>query len=95
MVEICWDRFPQVTHHEYGQRWLTLWMRLGRAKSTLEAYGYALDDYFAFCQRNTIPFDLATREHISLYIHELVTRPHSRMKTNRPEKGLANATIQQ
>lgn len=70
----------------------------GRSQNTIAAYGRSLQDYFSFCDRNSILVNSATREHISLYVNDLATRPNPRganVLMIDSGMGLSNATMQQ
>lgn len=91
---VHWERYPLVTQDTEAKLWLSIQANLGLSPNTVEAYGRALEDYFRFCQRIPIQPVLATREHISLYVRDLNTRPNPR--PGAPSNlGLANATLQQ
>jgi len=78
--------------------WLQIEGNLGLAANTIEAYGRALEDYMTFCCRQRIEVETATKEHLSLYVHDLASRPNPRRANIRvldSGVGLANATLQQ
>ncbi len=54
MNNICWEHFPLLTVLPHARSWLTLQAALGLAPNTIAAYGRALEDYLAFCARNSI-----------------------------------------
>ncbi len=94
----CWDSYPLLRESPQGRAWLTIQANLGLAPATVEAYGRALEDYFAFSARvGTCPLS-AKRDHIALYVHDLTSRPNrrgSKILTLDSGAGLANATMQQ
>lgn len=98
MTEIHWQRYPQVAALPWAFTWLTIQHNLGLARSTIEAYGRALQDYLTFCAHHQINPETASREHIAAYVSYLTKRPH-RQGHNiihlESGLGLANATIQQ
>lgn len=97
-MDINWEKFPHVARHEMPKAWFIFQNRLGLASNTLQAYGYALNDYLDFCRREGIIFEEATKEHIARYIHDLRERPsRSNVKTESRQsvQGLSNATMQQ
>jgi site-specific recombinase XerD len=62
------------------------------------AYGRALEDYLVFCEYNSVVPKDASREHISLYVHNLANRPSrfgSNVRVIDSGMGLSNATMQQ
>src|SRR5712691_11675664 len=94
VYSVRWERYPLVTQNADARLWLNIEANLGLSANTVEAYGRALEDYFRFCQRSSIQPTLATREHISLYVRYLNTRPNPR-PSSASNLGLANATLQQ
>lgn len=97
-MDINWEKFPLIVRHEMPKAWFTFQTHLGLAPNTLQAYGYALNDFLDFCMREGVQFEAATKEHIARYIHELRERPRRsnvKTKSRQPDQGLSNATIQQ
>ncbi len=93
---IAWNRYPLVSQNIHAKNWLQLQTNL--ASNTIDAYGRALNDYLAFCVRCEILPAAATKEHISLYVSDLTSRPHKLSANLRPlnsSPGLSNATLQQ
>jgi integrase/recombinase XerD len=98
MREIGWERYPQVAQFPMTKSWLQIQGNLGLAANTIAAYGRALEDYLTFCCQQQIEVATATRAHLSLYVHDLASRPNPRGATMRvldSGSGLANATLQQ
>jgi integrase/recombinase XerD len=98
MTDIRWERYPHVAQQEQASAWLRIQGNLGLAPNTIDAYGRALNDYLDFCQRNEIKAGAATREELSLYVHDMTSRPNPRGANVRVLDsgfGLANATLQQ
>jgi integrase/recombinase XerD len=98
MREICWERYPHVAQFPMTKSWLQIQGNLGLAANTIEAYGRALEDYLVFCCHQRIEVETATKEHLSLYVHDLASRPNPRGANIRvldSGVGLANATLQQ
>jgi integrase/recombinase XerD len=98
MSEVRWERYPHIAQHAHARAWLQLQSNLCLARNTVEAYGRALDDYFAFCTSGNIYPDGATRAQIGAYVRDLSQRPNPRGNSLQPEVaglGLANATMQQ
>lgn len=82
----------------HARSWLQIQGNLGLASNTVEAYGRALNDYLSFCQQSRITAELATKESLSRYVHDLTSRPNPRGANIRVLDsgcGLANATLQQ
>ena len=98
MTDVLWTHYPTLAALPHPRAWLTMQGQLGRAPNTVDAYGRALEDYLTFCAAQTIPFATATREHIALYVNDLMTRPNphgAKLLERNAIVGLANATLQQ
>ncbi|HEY9285341.1 MAG TPA: tyrosine-type recombinase/integrase [Pyrinomonadaceae bacterium] len=100
MVEnsILWDRYPLVARHPLARSWLICEASYGRAPNTIDAYARAREDFFTFCAGRGIKPELATKEHVALWVGELTSRPHRRganVKAIDSGAGLSNATLQQ
>ncbi|HEY1350404.1 MAG TPA: site-specific integrase [Ktedonobacteraceae bacterium] len=98
MQEICWERYPHIAQFPTTKSWLRIQRNLGLAANTIEAYGRALEDYLTFCFQRQIEVETATKEHLSLFVHDLASRPNPRGANIRvldSGVGLANATLQQ
>ncbi len=89
----AWQRYSMVTRTPWARAWLGIQADLGRAANTVDAYGRSLEEYLAFSEARRVSLEVATREHVALYVRHLLSRPHGR----RPDSatGLSNATIQQ
>ena len=85
-----WKRHLYVSQYEEAQSWLTLQMRLGLARNTLDAYARGLDDYLRVCHQHDVQAHSASQAEIALYVNDMATRERPDGKT-----GLANATMQQ
>ncbi|HLZ63803.1 MAG TPA: site-specific integrase, partial [Ktedonosporobacter sp.] len=98
MTDIRWERYPHVAQQSHVRAWLQIQGNLGLAPTTIDAYGRALNDYLAFCQRHETEVETATREALSLYVHDMTSRPNPRGANVRVLDsgfGLANTTLQQ
>jgi integrase/recombinase XerD len=97
MSPVLWDRYPLVARSPHARTWLTIQANLGLAPNTIDAYGRALQDYLAFCDRQTVAPDTAGRAQIAAYVRDLTTRPNPRAADRALDAtmGLANATLQQ
>lgn len=98
MSHIQWERYPTAAGSPEAQTWLQIQCDLGLAQNTIEAYGRALEDFFAFSRRDGFVPEEASREHIARYVHDLLSRPNPRGEKIRvldSGRGLANATLQQ
>ena len=95
---IHWERYPTLAHSHQARTWLKIQSDLGLAQNTVDAYGRALEDFFAFGARDGFAPELATREHIARYVHDLSSRRNPRgdkIRVLDTGCGLANATLQQ
>lgn len=92
------ERWPVLGRHEWAAQWLQVWLDLGRAPRTIDAYARGLAEYLEVCERDGVDPVMATRAHVAVFVRELTTRP-SRRGANvisiDSGAGLANATIQQ
>jgi len=98
MCDVRWECFPLLAALPHARSWLTLQAALGLASNTVAAYGRALEDYFAFCKRNSVEAGTATREQLAAYVRDLTLRPSRHGATVRridSKAGLANATLRQ
>jgi integrase/recombinase XerD len=98
MKRFSLEKYRSLAAHPNVRSWLTIQSNLGLAENTLSAYARAMEDYLRFSNGFSISIDGATREHISLYVHDLTTRPgrHSlKVRNIDSSAGLANATLQQ
>ena len=92
------EKWPVLGRHERAAEWLRIWVDLGRAPRTIDAYARGLAEYLNRCEREGIDPLGATREHVADYVRELSTRPNRRganVVSIDSGSGLANATIQQ
>lgn len=92
------ERWPVLGRHEMAALWLRIWVDLGRAPRTIDAYARGLAEYLEMCERTRVDPLTANRAHAAVYVRELRSRP-SRLGSNVVSidsgVGLANATIQQ
>lgn len=98
MSDVRWPLYPFVSGNELARAWLQMQAHLQLAPKTIDAYGRSLNDYLAFCAREGVIPEAATREQVALYVHDLATRPHRRgaqLLHLDSGAGLANATMQQ
>jgi len=92
------NRYPSVQSCEDACTWFRIQTNLGLAHNTLQAYGRALNDFLAFTGKSGASIVAASREHISAWVRDLLSRSN-----NRSNKailidsgvGLSNATLQQ
>ena len=98
MPEAVETKWPVLGRHERAVEWLRIWIDLGRAPRTIDAYARGLAEYLQVCEREGIDPLTATRAHVAVFVRELTSRP-SRRGANvvalDSGSGLANATLQQ
>jgi integrase/recombinase XerD len=75
------------------QEWLQIQINLGRSPNTVAAYRRGLADFLAFSETIKLDIHNATREHVSLYVRSLLTRPVVRRDAVDVSALLANATV--
>lgn len=95
---IHWDKYPSIAQHQLARALLKIEASLGHAHNTVDAYARGREDFFAFCVNRGITPELATKEHIALWVRDLTSRPHlrgSNIKSMDSGAGLSNATLQQ
>src|SRR6266699_3717569 len=98
MTDVHWEYYPLVAGDQMAQAWLQIQANLQLRPKTIDAYGRCLNDYLAFCAAHQVRPETITREHFTLYVQDLVTRPHPKgatILTFASGRGLANATMQQ
>lgn len=92
------ERWPVLARHDKAAEWLHIWVDLGRAPRTIDAYARGLAEYLEVCEHDNVDPIGATRADVAGFVHELTSRP-SRHGVNVVSidsgSGLANATIQQ
>jgi site-specific recombinase XerD len=98
MEQIKWEQFPEVANNPLTRAWLVRQAQLSLASNTLKAYGRAMSDFLAFCQRSCICVRDATKADILGYIDDMNQRANPNGDAIRylhSGVGLANATMQQ
>ena len=94
MNTIRWERFPLINRSSASRSWLLIQFNLRLAANTIEAFGRALEDFLAFCTGHSVSPELAKKDQLAAYVHELSTRPNALRAGKRilqSEAGLANA----
>jgi integrase/recombinase XerD len=97
MYVIRWARCPLIARHDYARRWLQTVADLGHARSTVEAYGRAVEEYICFTKSLGVTPEAAKREHVAAYVRSLLMRNVSNVRVIEidAQLGLANASVQQ
>ncbi|MEU3188399.1 site-specific integrase [Streptomyces sp. NPDC006923] len=97
MTQIEWVRYPHLATQDHARRWLQFTANLGRAPSTIDAYGRSVEDHLHYCvKQGEDPLTLKA-DVVAGWIGDLRTRPNPRsVKVIHFDSGagLANATIQ-
>jgi integrase/recombinase XerD len=92
------EKWPVLSRHARAAAWLQVWVDLGRAPRTIDAYARGLAEYLLVCERDGIDPATATRAQVAGFVRDLTGRP-SRRGANvvalDSGVGLANATLQQ
>lgn len=92
------EKWPVLGRHREAAGWLRIWVDLGRAPRTIDAYARGLAEYLGVCEREGVDPVTANRAHVAVFVRELVTRPGRRganVVAIDSGAGLSNATIQQ
>ena len=92
------DRYPSLRSCEHACTWFRIQTNLGLAHNTLHAYGRSLNDFLGFTGKSGVDAINASREHISGWVRDLLSRPNHRSgKAILIDSGvgLSNATLQQ
>ena len=92
------EKWPVLGRHERAAEWLHVWVDLGRASRTIDAYARGLAEFLLVCERDGIDPVTANRLQVAAFVKELTTRPGLRganVIVLDSGSGLANATLQQ
>ena len=58
-------KWPVLARHEQAAIWLKVWIDLGRAPRTIDAYARGLAEYLLMCERDGIDPLTANRAHVA------------------------------
>jgi integrase/recombinase XerD len=92
------EKWPVFSRHERAAEWLRVWVDLGRAPRTIDAYARGLAEYLQACERDGVDPLAANKADVARFVRELTERPSRRgpnVVSIDSGSGLANATIQQ
>src|SRR5689334_1601224 len=92
------NRYPALLSCEHACAWFRIQTNLGLAQNTLHAYARSLNDFLAFTGKSGAAVITASREHISVWVRDLLLRPNCRSSKAvviDSGAGLSNATLQQ
>ena len=78
MPEAVETKWPVLGRHERAAEWLRIWIDLGRAPRTIDAYARGLAEYLQVCEREGIDPLAATRAQVAVFVRELTSRPSRR-----------------
>jgi integrase/recombinase XerD len=87
-----------LARHDRAAEWLRVWVDLGRAPRTIDAYARGLAEYLVVCEREGVDPLRANRSQVALFVRDLTSRPSHRggnVVALDSGVGLANATLQQ
>jgi integrase/recombinase XerD len=90
--------YSYVQSCEHANTWFRIQANLGLAPNTLHAYGRSLNDFLAFTNQSVADAVNASREHVSAWVRDLLSRPNHRADKSiliDSGAGLSNATLQQ
>src|SRR6202048_5303155 len=68
------QKWPVLARHERALEWLRIWIDLGRAPRTIDAYARGLAEYLQVCEREGIDPLTATRAQVAVFVRELTSR---------------------
>ena len=77
MPESVGSRWPVLGRHDRALEWLRIWIDLGRAPRTIDAYARGLAEYLQVCEREGINPLTATRAHVAVFVRELTSLARS------------------
>ncbi|MEV0169287.1 tyrosine-type recombinase/integrase [Nonomuraea fuscirosea] len=92
------EKWPVLGRHDRAAEWLRIWVDLGRAPRTVDAYARGLAEYLEVCERDGIDPIAANKANVAVFVRELSSRPNRRganVVALDSGAGLSNATIQQ
>ncbi len=92
------EKWPVLGRHGRAAEWLHIWVDLGRAPRTIDAYARGLAEYLEVCERDDVEPVTANKANVAVFVRELATRPSRRganVMSLDSGAGLSNATIQQ
>jgi len=92
------EKWPVLGRHEMAAQWLQIWIDLGRAPRTIDAYARGLAEYLQLCEHAGVDPLTANRAHAATFVRELRQRAGrwgANVVSIDSGSGLANATIQQ
>ena len=98
MAVVLEEKWPVLGRHELAAGWLRIWVDLGRAPRTIDAYARGLAEYLQVCEREGVDPVTANRAHVGVFVRELTARPGHRggnVVSIDSGSGLSSATIQQ
>ena len=78
-VVILEEKWPVLGRHQRAAEWLRIWVDLGRAPRTIDAYARGLAEFLLVCEREGIDPVVANRSQIALFVKDLRTQPSRRV----------------
>jgi integrase/recombinase XerD len=71
-------RYSHVQSCEHANTWFRIQSNLGLAPNTLNAYGRSLNDFIGFTEQSAADVVIASREHVSAWVRDLLSRRNKR-----------------
>ena len=71
MPEAVETKWPVLARHDRALELLRIWIDLGRAPRTIDAYARGLAEYLQVCEREGIDPLAATRAQVAVFVREL------------------------
>jgi integrase/recombinase XerD len=97
-VMIIEEKWPILARHERAAEWLRVWVDLGRAARTIDAYARGLAEFLEVCEDAGVDPVRASRADVAVFVRVLTSRPGrhgANVVSLDSGSGLANATLQQ
>ncbi|MDP4504024.1 tyrosine-type recombinase/integrase [Nonomuraea turcica] len=92
------EKWPVLGRYDKAAEWLGIWVDLGRAPRTIDAYARGITEYLEVCERDGVDPVTANKANVAVFVRELATRPNrhgAKLVSLDSGTGLSNATIQQ
>ncbi len=92
------EKWPVLGRYDKAAEWLGIWVDLGRAPRTIDAYARGITEYLEVCERDGVDPVTANKANVAVFVRELATRPNrhgANVVSLDSGTGLSNATIQQ
>lgn len=97
VYEPRWKVYPLIARTNSARKWLSIEANRMLARNTIESYSRSMEDFLRFAEQQGVSPEVATREHVALYVRDLMIRKNPRQpKLIHLDSGagLSNATVQ-